>query len=208
MRRTFLAYIAAALAAAVIPALRANAQQSAPAATQSAQATQPASAVAQSAPAIELGRRYTDLQHGVSLCPPADTTAEKIISPVQLISWVKKPAGTQAIQWTLAVQHVSEPGVVIDLKAYAAAAQAKYPDYKAPEGGHAGQVAIIKVGQKGAFEIFGTAGNAKLKLWQKQVWVQTSPTDFLILVISGPPDGKAMLEALAPRTVASAGVAG
>jgi hypothetical protein len=182
MNRVFLACIAAISMLTFIPVSRVTAQSSAPS--------------AQTMPAIELARRYTDLEHGFSLCPPANTTAERVTSPTQLISWTRRQAGTQFIQWTLAVQRVSEPKAVPDLKVYARAIQEKFPGYQAPQAGQAGTTAIIKVGQKDAFEVVGLAGNEKLKLWQKQVWVQTSPTDFLILAVSGPQDGKALLEAI------------
>lgn len=144
-----------------------------------------------SAPKVILAQRYTDLEHGFSLCPPADTTAEKRTSPAQpqLITWTKRDAATAAIHWTLAVQKGTEAAPIKDLKAYAEAAANKMTAQRLLKDAKA---SLVQVAKKDAFEI--TALTADGKFWQKQVWVQGHGGAFLILIMTGPPDGKITLE--------------
>lgn len=158
-----------------------------------ASAGEAAAAVATTAPtaatgpaAIDLARRYADVQNGFSLRPPAASDRQKQPSPTQLVSWMQRDATTGAIRWTLTVQKVVESAPIADLKSYSATFADKL---KTQENFKQDKLELGKVQGADSFDLSGVTGG-KVHLWQRQVWISRPGGRFLALVIAGPPDAR------------------
>ncbi len=139
----------------------------------------------------ELSRlKYVDLTHGFTLHPPIDTIRERLTTGTQIVGWTRRDAKTAAIVWTLTVQRAAEGKQAVEMKAYSL----KVLDKLAAEGFKKDDVKLYDIDGRASFDIQGISGTDKVKFFQRQVWIQNLPGQFLILVISGPPDQRAALD--------------
>jgi hypothetical protein len=152
---------------------------------------------AQSAPAVELDRRYIDPLHGFSIRPPAGAERARDPSTSRLVSWNLREKGN--IVWTLAVQQFVETQDKIDLPAYSKALVDKL---KSDGRLNVSSCTLTKVADKPAIDLCGTP--AKLAFYQRQVWVQAEAGRFLVFQITGPQDMQAKLDDLLTASLVTA----
>ncbi|MFB3891881.1 MAG: hypothetical protein ACE15C_07640 [Phycisphaerae bacterium] len=149
--------------------------------------------------AVELGSKHIDLNNGFSIRSPAGADRQRTIGQTQLVSWVGRDAKTGAVAWTLTVQKVTEAGKIDNLKVYSGKVLDKL---KAQQDFAADPVTLGQVDGKDCFDIKGTldvpdpAKRAKIRFWQRQVWIQTDGTQFLIVMITGNPADKDKSDAI------------
>ena len=144
-------------------------------------------------PSASLGPRYTDTLNGFSLRPPAGTDRIRQSASQRLVVWVRRDAATKAIRWTLEIDRVRSKPSKEPLNAYAKALAARL-----------GKVAhfdiastrIGVVAGKPAIHFRGVWRGA-FKLWRRQIWVRTSPSEHLVLNIFGSPSAEAEMDAIA-----------
>jgi len=141
-------------------------------------------------PSTDLGTRYVDSLNGYSLRPPANTTRRKEYSQARLASWTRRDTKSGAIDLTLVTFKRTAIEKKVNLKAFAEGLRVKLAReqqlfiYK-------NKLRITTVGGKKAIDLTGEGSPSgpaatKLGLWQRQVWIQVAPRDFLIIAISGP----------------------
>jgi len=148
--------------------------------------------------AIVLGKRYVDPLHGFSLRPPVGTERRRGFSPSKLVSWVRRDSASGAILWTLSVLRATERKKQIELGPYSKALAEKL---RREENFKMESLELSPVAGKAAIHLRGlTAG---VKMWQRQVWILARPSQFLIVMISGPETIKGRLDAICRRVLAT-----
>lgn len=150
----------------------------------------PAATAASGPGDIDLASRYFDLKGGFSIRPPAGTTRQKQASGSQQVSWTSRDAKTGAIEFTLTVQHAVESEKVDDLKKYSG----KILERLKGEGFEHQSTSVGAIDAHDCFELRGLTGGGKF--YQRQVWVQSAPTQFVIVLVSGPRDGQKRYDAI------------
>lgn len=148
----------------------------------------PASAPATS-PADSLGPKYIDVQNGFALRMPPGVERQRQSGSAALVRFVQRGL-KDAIEWTITVQQATEPEKIDNLKAYSG----KVLDRLKVESAEKEDVTLGTVAGKDAFDIRGQHVLGKATVWQRQVWIQRKPQEFLILIITGPKGNKAQLE--------------
>jgi len=145
---------------------------------------------------VVLGKRYVDSLHGFSLRPPVGTERKRGFSPSRLVSWSRRDPASGAIVWTLTVLHATERKKQIDLGPYSKALADKL---RKEDNFKMESLELSPVAGKPAIHLRGlTAG---VKMWQRQVWILARPSQFLIVMISGPETIKDRLETICRRVL-------
>jgi len=141
------------------------------------------SAAPAAGPSTELGTRHIDKINGYSLRPPVGTTRRKEYSQARLASWTRRDRKTGAIDLTLVTFKRTTAEKKIVLKTFAAGLRHKLAREQQL---YVTKLRITTVGGNKAIDLTGEGGLSGLGMWQRQVWIQVAPRDFLIIAISGP----------------------
>lgn len=165
----------------------------------SALVTWGACAGAQAAEKVALAAPYRDQMEGFVLRPPADTQRIREPSRSRLVTWIRRDKASGAIVWRFSVIRSRTNENVTDLRAHGKklALQLKTDDNFLVE-----SVRTETVAGKGAIHIRGRTAGA-IRRWQRQVWVQTAPKEFLVFLMTGLPDQKHRLDLICQTVLAT-----
>lgn len=149
---------------------------------------------------IPLGKRYINGVYGFSFRTPAGSRRKRDPSKRRLMTWAGRDEQTGAIAWTLAVSHVREAKMTqADLGVYKDALVATL---KKEENFRIETAKVIPIAGKAAIDLRGLSGG-ELRLWQRQLWVEIRPKEFLVFRTSGPLTLKERVNALGAAVAGS-----
>ncbi len=130
---------------------------------------------------------YTDEINGFSLSPPAGTERVRETNPRRLVAWQKRDDKTQAVVWTLDVLKLrtdaSATSQPFATRAEVAAQQLRQDRFMTEDPILGTTAGLPSADYRGEWK-------GVVSLWRRQTWIQSGPTEYLILDISGPMDLK------------------
>lgn len=134
-----------------------------------------------------LGPRHIDSVHGFSIRPPAGAQTKREPSVTTMVSFNLLDSKTGAIRiWmklSEVVEHKFDTG---DLAAYARALADRLEVYDRFKADRA-KLAVTTVAGKRAIDMQGVLGGTT-QVYQRQMWIETKPSTFLLFTASGPLD--------------------
>lgn len=149
---------------------------------------------------LELGSPYVDLFHGFGLTPPAGAERSTDRIAAQLVSWRFRDAKTNAILWTLAVGKIVNKEAPDDLDAYAKSLAAAL---KEKENFQLAASQVHEIAGHPAVDFKGHTEGGKVQWWQRQVQIQSSKGEFVLLRMTGPVDAAESMDATMTAVLAT-----
>ena len=147
---------------------------------------------------VRLGPRHVDYREGFALRRPSGSERLGGAAANRLAGWRVRDEGTGAVAWQMSVLH-ADGAANVNLKSYAKLLAARLHQREAFK---IDSHKVVKVGDLDAMDLVGVTTGPR-RFWQRQVWLQTAPTRFIILKFTGPAGWGEKLATVSDAIVAS-----